>query len=168
MDNFLAMSGFALAASISPGPVNLVTLSSSIQHGLGVSMRHVTGATVGFTLLLLLIGLGIHELLTYLPNLISVLKWLGVAFLLYMAFKLAIDDGQLGTQKKRQRAIVPARRGDAVAQSESVAGIARRNGRVRGQRTASRLAAHRPLLRDLLCVAVVLGGGQRVAAPLCR
>jgi threonine/homoserine/homoserine lactone efflux protein len=99
MDNLLSMSGFALAASISPGPVNLVTLSSSIQHGLGVSMRHVTGATVGFTLLLLLIGLGIHELLVYLPNLISVLKWLGVAFLLYMAFKLATDDGTLGTQR---------------------------------------------------------------------
>jgi threonine/homoserine/homoserine lactone efflux protein len=101
MDSLLSMSGFALAASISPGPVNLVTLSSSFQHGPGVSMRHVTGAAIGFTLLLLLIGLGVHELLFYLPNFTAVLKWLVAAFLLYMAFKLAIDDGLLETDFAR-------------------------------------------------------------------
>ena len=97
MGIFLSMSGFALAASISPGPVNLVALSSSIQHGFKVSMRHVTGATVGFTVLLFLTGLGVHELLTATPLLISIVRWGGVAFLLFMAYKLAIDSGQLQT-----------------------------------------------------------------------
>jgi threonine/homoserine/homoserine lactone efflux protein len=44
MSDFLSMAAFALAASISPGPVNIVALSTGAQYGLRVSMRHVTGA----------------------------------------------------------------------------------------------------------------------------
>ncbi|MFM0000760.1 LysE family translocator [Paraburkholderia dipogonis] len=99
MTALLSMAAFALASSISPGPVNIVALSAGAQHGLVASMRHVTGATVGFTVLLLLIGLGLHELLAHFPNLIIVVKWAGVGFLLYLAYKLAVDDGQLGADK---------------------------------------------------------------------
>lgn len=84
MTALLSMAAFALASSISPGPVNVVALSAGAQHGLAASLRHVTGATVGFTLLLLLIGLGLHELLARFPNLIEIVKWAGVGFLLYM------------------------------------------------------------------------------------
>lgn len=99
MTALLSMAAFALACSISPGPVNVVALSAGAQHGLAASMRHVTGATVGFTVLLLLIGLGLHELLGHFPDLITIVKWAGVGFLLYMAYTLAADDGQLGANK---------------------------------------------------------------------
>jgi threonine/homoserine/homoserine lactone efflux protein len=99
MTVFLSMAAFALASSISPGPVNVVALSAGARHGLAASMRHVSGATVGFTALLLLIGMGLHELLTHFPNLIDIVKWAGIAFLLYMAYTLAIDDGRLGADK---------------------------------------------------------------------
>ena len=102
MTVLLSMAAFALAASITPGPVNLVVLSSAAQHGLGVSLRFVTGATLGFTLLLLLTGLGLHELLRRLPYLVAAIQWGGVAFLLYMAFRLAADDGRLGEQGRGQ------------------------------------------------------------------
>lgn len=96
MSNTLSMAAFALAASISPGPVNLVALSAGAQHGLRASMAHVTGATVGFSALLLLVGLGLHELLQQYPALLRIIHWAGVAFLLYMAWKLAADRGELG------------------------------------------------------------------------
>lgn len=99
MTVLLSMAAFALASSISPGPVNVVALSTGAQHGFAASMRHVTGATVGFALLLLLIGLGLHELLAHFPNLIEIVKLAGVGFLLYMAYKLAVDDGKLGADK---------------------------------------------------------------------
>ena len=92
----LSMSAFALAASITPGPVNILSLSAGVQYGFRSTMRHVTGATVGFTLLLLLIGLGMHELLQTQPQLIQLIRWFGVAFLLYMALQLARDNGELG------------------------------------------------------------------------
>ncbi|HYQ54017.1 MAG TPA: LysE family translocator [Pseudomonas sp.] len=92
----LSMAAFALAASISPGPVNIVALGSGVRHGLRASLAHVAGATLGFCLLLVLVGLGLHELLIRWPLLGVALHWGGVAFLLYMAWKLASDNGQLG------------------------------------------------------------------------
>jgi len=93
----LSMAAFALAASISPGPVNIVALGSGARYGLWASLRHVTGATLGFCLLLLLIGLGLHELLRYWPGMTRGLHAGGVAFLLYMAWKLASDRGGLAS-----------------------------------------------------------------------
>jgi len=98
----LSMAAFALAASISPGPVNVVALGSGARHGLRASLWHVTGATLGFCLLLVLVGLGLHELLLRWPLLGAALHWGGVAFLLYMAWKLASDDGQLGGTDQQQ------------------------------------------------------------------
>ncbi|MFZ6757557.1 LysE family translocator [Undibacterium sp. Ji50W] len=95
MKLYLSMAAFALAASISPGPVNIVALRSGTQYGFRASLAHVSGATIGFTVLLLLTGLGLHELLNVIPALTQVIQWAGVAFLLFLAYKLAVDDGQL-------------------------------------------------------------------------
>lgn len=95
MSLYLSMAAFALAASISPGPVNLVSLSAGARYGLRVAMGHVAGATLGFTLLLVLIGLGLHQLLVLLPWLTAAIQWAGVAFLLYLAWRLAVDNGAL-------------------------------------------------------------------------
>jgi len=95
MDPYLSMAAFALASSITPGPVNLVALNCGVRFGFRASARHITGATVGFTLLLLLIGLGLYELLERAPILMRGIQWGGAAFLLYMAWRLAVDDGRL-------------------------------------------------------------------------
>jgi len=100
MSLLISMAAFALASSISPGPVNIVALSSGAQFGFRASLPHVSGATVGFTLLLLLIGLGLHELSSQWPFLTQTIQWAGVAFLLFLAYKLAVDDGRLGTDRK--------------------------------------------------------------------
>ncbi|ASY71446.1 hypothetical protein N181_21850 [Sinorhizobium fredii USDA 205] len=82
---YLSMSSFALVASISPGPVNIVALATGLRHGFRVSMGHVTGATVGFTALLLLSGLGLAELLLRWPAASKLIGAAGVAFLIYLA-----------------------------------------------------------------------------------
>ncbi|WP_191487852.1 LysE family translocator [Pseudomonas sp. FEN] len=99
MSVLVSMAAFALAASITPGPVNIVALSSGAQFGWRASLRHVTGATLGFTLLLVLIGLGLNELLLRVPSLTRAIQLAGVAFLFYMAWKLAADDGALNTSQ---------------------------------------------------------------------
>lgn len=95
MEPYLSMAAFALASSITPGPVNLVALNCGARFGFRASLRHISGATVGFTLLLLLIGLGLYELLEHAPVLMRSIQWGGIAFLLYMAWRLAADDGRI-------------------------------------------------------------------------
>jgi threonine/homoserine/homoserine lactone efflux protein len=98
MSLIISMAAFALASSITPGPVNLVALSSGAQFGFRASLRHVAGATLGFVLLLVLMGLGLHEVLLLWPFLTRVVQLAGVAFLLFMAWKLAVDEGRLNTE----------------------------------------------------------------------
>lgn len=103
MSPYLSMAAFALASSISPGPVNIVALSSGARFGFRVSLVHVTSATVGFTILLVLIGIGLRELLALMPWLATGVLWAGVAFLLYMAVRLALDDGRLSADEAARK-----------------------------------------------------------------
>ena len=66
-----------------------------MQFGLGPSLRHVLGATVGFVVLLLFTGFGLHEVLKQWPILTDLIRWAGMAFLLYLAWKLAMDNGRI-------------------------------------------------------------------------
>lgn len=84
----LAMASFALVASITPGPVNSMALASGVQHGFRRSLGFVTGATVGFTALLLLAGLGMAEAVARLPMLDMAMRVAGTGFLFYLAFRL--------------------------------------------------------------------------------
>lgn len=97
MTLFISMAAFALVSSITPGPVNLVALSSGARHGLKATLAHITGATAGFTLLLVLIGLGLYEMLVRWPLLTGAIRVAGVGYLLYLAWRLASDNGQLRT-----------------------------------------------------------------------
>jgi threonine/homoserine/homoserine lactone efflux protein len=88
----LAMCGFALVMSVSPGPVNIITLTSGLNNGLGRTLPFVSGATVGFTALLALIGLGLSGLIRAYPGALEVLKYVGTGFILYMAVKMVRAD----------------------------------------------------------------------------
>ncbi|MFR9704404.1 LysE family translocator, partial [Aeromonas sanarellii] len=90
-----SMAGFALAMSISPGPVNLVALGTGARYGFPASLRHVVGATLGFILLLLLMGLGLGGALSRWPLVADVLHWGGVLFLCYLAWQLLVDSGRV-------------------------------------------------------------------------
>lgn len=92
----LSMCGFALAMSITPGPVNLVALGAGARYGFIASLRHVVGATLGFILLLLLMGLGLGGALAHWPMAAGAIRWGGVLFLCYMAWQLIRDSGELG------------------------------------------------------------------------
>ena len=94
----LPMAAFALAASISPGPVNLICLSSGTRYPLRQGLLFVPGATLGFVALFLAIGLGLHSALTWIPGLDRLLTWAGIAFLLYLSYQLAASDGKVTNQ----------------------------------------------------------------------
>lgn len=91
----LPMAAFALAASISPGPVNLMCLSSGTRYPLSRGLIFVTGATLGFIALFVTIGLGLYSVLALVPGFNAGLRWAGVAFLLYLSVQLFRDNGQL-------------------------------------------------------------------------
>ncbi|MCG8493135.1 MAG: LysE family translocator [Sneathiellales bacterium] len=95
MEQFFLMALFALSMSISPGPVNIIALSSGLNHGISRSVGFVSGATIGFSLLLLLIGLGLQNFAEDNEILFDTLTVFGVTLILYFGYKLLKFDGEL-------------------------------------------------------------------------
>jgi threonine/homoserine/homoserine lactone efflux protein len=95
---WLAMTIFALGMSISPGPVNMVIVASGAQHGVRRTLPFVSGATVGFTLLLALVGFGLMQVFAAMPVLLT---WLGVAgalFIVYIGYRIATAPPELSPE----------------------------------------------------------------------
>ncbi|MFQ3323725.1 MAG: threonine/homoserine/homoserine lactone efflux protein [Pseudomonadales bacterium] len=86
---FIAMCAYSLSMSISPGPVNLVALTSGLNNGFRSAMPFVSGGAIGFALLLLTIGLGVGTVATTFPLFLSVLGYGGSAFIFYVGLKIA-------------------------------------------------------------------------------
>lgn len=91
----LPMATFALVSSISPGPVNLMCLSSGTRYPITSGLIFVTGASLGFIALFIGIGLGLYSLLTLMPGFNTLLRWAGIIFLLYLSLQLFRDNGMI-------------------------------------------------------------------------
>ena len=91
----LAMAIFAFTMSISPGPVNMVIVASGAQHGVWRTLPFVSGATLGFTALLTLIGFGLMQVFAAQPWVLVVLGWSGAAFIVYLGCRIAMSVPEL-------------------------------------------------------------------------
>lgn len=85
---FMSMFLFSFAMSITPGPVNTVILSTSINYGLKRTISYISGATIGFVLLLIFIGFGLHSVFISYPFLLKILAILGAFFVSYIGYKI--------------------------------------------------------------------------------
>jgi len=80
---------FALVASITPGPNNLMLMSSGATFGFKRTIPHMLGIGLGFVFMLLLVGLGLIQLFDSYPMTYQILKVFSVLYLIYLAFKIA-------------------------------------------------------------------------------
>ncbi|MGI9405968.1 MAG: LysE family translocator [Hyphomicrobiaceae bacterium] len=88
-DHLAALATFAFVASFTPGPNNVMLLASGVNYGFRRTVPHMAGIVFGFPLLLTSIGLGLGALFQAYPPLGEALKWFGVAYMLYLAWRIA-------------------------------------------------------------------------------
>ncbi len=87
-DLLVALVMFAFAGSITPGPNNTMVLASSVSFGFRRTIPHMLGISVGFSLMLILVGLGLAQAFERLPMLYTILKYAGALYLLWLAWKI--------------------------------------------------------------------------------
>ena len=88
---FLSMFAFSFVLSISPGPVNIMILSSSLNYGFKKTLSFISGATIGFTTLLIIISLGFEKLLVNSTIVVSSIEVFGSLFIIYMGYKIIMS-----------------------------------------------------------------------------
>ena len=88
-ETLLSLCLFAFVTSITPGPNNALLLASGVNFGLRRTLPHILGVTLGFTFMQLALGLGVGYVFKAAPGLYPTLRGLGLAYLLYLAWRIA-------------------------------------------------------------------------------
>ena len=87
-DLFFALATFAAVTLFTPGPNNVMLMTSGANFGLPRSLPHLLGVAIGFPLMIVPVGLGAMRLFDIWPDAHTVLKTVAVVYMLYLAWKL--------------------------------------------------------------------------------
>jgi threonine/homoserine/homoserine lactone efflux protein len=99
---FIAFVLFAIVMFFTPGPNNIMLLSSGVTYGFRRTLPHVAGVTVGFAFMIGAVGLGLGTIFIAWPALRTILKYAGIAYLLYLAAAIAMSGSASSGQDSRR------------------------------------------------------------------
>lgn len=89
LETLIALLLFAFATSGTPGPNNLMLMASGVNFGFRRSQAHMAGIVLGFGVMIALVGLGLAGLFTAWPPAILLLQVASVAYMLWLAWRIA-------------------------------------------------------------------------------
>jgi threonine/homoserine/homoserine lactone efflux protein len=82
---------FAVVMFFTPGPNNIMLLSSGLTYGFRRTIPHIVGITIGFAFMVGAVGLGLGTVFLAYPILQTILKYAGAAYLIYLAAAIALS-----------------------------------------------------------------------------
>lgn len=91
VDIFWALTVFCFVGAITPGPNNLMLMASGLNFGVRRTLPHLMGVVLGFTFMILVVGAGLGAIFTQLPFLLPVLRYVGAAYMLWLAWRIAFS-----------------------------------------------------------------------------
>jgi threonine/homoserine/homoserine lactone efflux protein len=88
----IAFVMFAVVMFFTPGPNNIMLLSSGLTYGFRRTVPHIMGITVGFAFMIGAVGVGLGTVFIAYPVLQTILKYAGAAYLIYLAAVIAMSE----------------------------------------------------------------------------
>jgi threonine/homoserine/homoserine lactone efflux protein len=89
-DILSALAVFAFVAAITPGPNNLMLMSSGVKFGFARTLPHLVGVIIGFALMVALLGLGLNVVFQRFPAILPVMRVVGSLYMMWLALKIAL------------------------------------------------------------------------------
>jgi threonine/homoserine/homoserine lactone efflux protein len=99
---FIAFIVFAAVMFFTPGPNNIMVLSSGLTYGFRRTLPHIAGITIGFAFMVGAVGLGFGTIFIAYPVLQTILKYAGAAYLIYLAVVIAMSEPVTPGQDNRR------------------------------------------------------------------
>jgi len=87
----LAFVVFAAVMFFTPGPNNVMLLSSGLTYGFRRTLPHIAGIVIGMAFMISAVGVGLGTILVAYPVLQTILKYAGSAYLIYLAAVIAMS-----------------------------------------------------------------------------
>ena len=84
---YLQLAAYACATTFSPGPNNILLFSSTSRYGIRKCWPLIFGIWAGLITVMLLCGFGCAWLGELVPQIVPVAKYVGAAYILYLAYR---------------------------------------------------------------------------------
>ncbi|WP_260261944.1 LysE family translocator [Vibrio intestinalis] len=88
-EQLTALALFAFVSTFTPGPNNLMLMTSGANVGFIRTIPHMLGITLGFPLMVLLVGFGLVGVFDTFPIIHQILKFASLSYLLWLAYRIA-------------------------------------------------------------------------------
>ncbi len=85
----LSAATFSLVMSATPGPNNAMVAASGATFGIRRTWWHMLGIAVGFPVMMVAVALGAGTLLDHNPAIHEIMRWVGAAYMLWLAWHIA-------------------------------------------------------------------------------
>jgi threonine/homoserine/homoserine lactone efflux protein len=85
-----ALAAFAFVAAITPGPNNLMLMTSGVKYGFRRTLPHLVGVILGFALMIAVVGFGLDVIFKRFPIVLPIMRVLGSLYMLWLALKIAL------------------------------------------------------------------------------
>jgi len=85
-----ALAAFAFVASVTPGPNNLMLMTSGVKYGFARTLPHLAGVVLGFALMIALIGLGLNVIFDRFPQILPIMRVAGALYMVWLALRIAL------------------------------------------------------------------------------
>lgn len=99
----LSITSFGFASTMTPGPNNIMLLSSGLTFGYKRTIPHALGVNFGFPLMVICVGSGLGKLFEAFPFIYAILKVVGISYLLWMAWHIANPKGSFNTNNTKDK-----------------------------------------------------------------
>ncbi len=93
----LSIIAFTMTSTMTPGPNNIMLLSSGLTFGYKRTLSHMSGVIFGYPIMLFFIGFGLGIVFEKFPFILPFLKIVGSLYLLWMAYKIATNINEYDT-----------------------------------------------------------------------
>jgi len=100
-DLLLGLVTYVTATTITPGPNNLILLSSGANYGFRRTLPVMLGIVLGFSFMIVIVGIGIMQLFEVFPNSKSIMIWASLAYTAYLAWVIASSNAIGDTDLKQ-------------------------------------------------------------------
>ncbi len=90
-DMVLALAMFCIVTLFTPGPNNIMLMTSGLNFGIRRTLPHMTGVSLGFAFMVMGVGFGLGALFQVWPILYPVLKYGASCYLVFLAWKIAVS-----------------------------------------------------------------------------
>lgn len=98
----IATCAYSFSMSITPGPTNIIMMTTGVNHGFKSTIAFASGAAFGFTIFMVIVALGFGTMLSQNAQVMEYMGYVGALMISYMGYKIAFSKNNMNVEDSKR------------------------------------------------------------------